>query len=317
MYTTSTSMNGPIIALKTFATPATTYSPSISTVATIDHEANNYALYILTSLLCLFVIITILITIVVVCQFKNCKKVKEQTRLTPASDSMPGPNTMDPIYETISLTSNQFAQPPVPPIRIRMSENDAYYPKVPGQQNKTAVTMSENDAYCPNVPGQQNKTAITMSENDAYYSEDLSLPVKLAAIAMSENNAYCSEGLGQKVKAAIKMCENDAYCFEDHRNRGKAALVTNSRSETQQSTDEGIEPSTVEVVANEAYLPTLSIKMTNNYPTCEYGAHQRAHSWCHGCPTSHLTAARLQKPFSVQSLDYLSNKLNKNTTKAV
>ena len=125
----------PVITMsfnKTSATPATTFS----TNTTIDHEANNYILYILSSLLCLFVLTTILITFFVICQLKHCRKRKEQIIAIPTSSFTANPITMEPIYETISLTSvveNHFingAEPVVAPTHITMSENDAIFLKI-------------------------------------------------------------------------------------------------------------------------------------------------------------------------------------------
>ena len=191
---------------------------------------------------------------------------------------------MEPIYETISLTSvveNHFingAEPVVAPTHITMSENDAYFSKDQGHPwpVKTAITMSENDAYC---------------------SKGLDQPVK-AAIKMNENDAYCSKGLDQPVKAAIKMSENDAYCFENHSQRDEAAAVTNTQIQTTYI-DEGIESSMISdiVVKNEAYSSIHSAKMTNGYSTCEHSAHQRPHSWCHGYPST-SKMGQLQKPSS-------------------
>lgn len=146
----------------------TTTSIPFSTDARLS--SNNYIVYIFSSLVCLFVLTTIMVTLNVICWLKYCWRKERSGSTTPDITY----NAVDPLYETINkeVSTNTVHSP----MLVEMCGNIAYSCRNDSYLQALMVTMNSKDAqqtfYEPSTvnTGTVRNEAYSPSDNNSKHT---------------------------------------------------------------------------------------------------------------------------------------------------
>ena len=184
MTTISIPLNHYMLSTTLHKSPVTPFSTAAS---------NNYIVYILSSIVCLFILTTIMVTLIVIYQLKYCWRKERSNSATPDQTY----NTaVDPIYETISLINEEVStnstNPPTPVPEL--CENHAY--SCSGDRNHHAATVAKNPKATQQTFWEiEEPSRVNTTKNEAYSSvqksEITNKNSTLENITLQRSHSWC------------------------------------------------------------------------------------------------------------------------------